>query len=138
MALQATLTATLIASPSVVTDSNFPSAVTNIAFNLNPPTKPFSVDTGAMRTTVNSPSAFVALGGIGSTSDVTQATTLYFRCAVQMLIRMTFQNPGGGSDIVSVEPINGVKLCEYPANGVLKLLEVQGQGQIEYYASGLQ
>lgn len=138
MSLQASLVATFQAGPSVATDSQFPSGVTTIPFGLNPPTKPFGSDTGAMRSTVNSPTSFVVLGGVGPTSDVQAATTLIVRTATPMLIRSTFQNPAGGADIVSIEPINGTKLCEYPPNGVLKLLEVQGSGQIEYYASGLQ
>jgi hypothetical protein len=138
MGLQANLTALFQSGPGVVTDSQFPSGVTTIPFGLNPPQKQFNVDTGVMRSMVNSPSSYSALGGIGPASDVSQATTLIVRTQVQMLIRMTFANPAGGSDIVSVEPISGTKMCEYPANGYLKLLEVQGQGQLEYYACGLQ
>lgn len=138
MALQASLVANFLAGPSAVSDNQFPSGVTTIPFGLNPPLKQFGVDTGVMRPTVNSPASFFTLGGVGPTSDVTAATTLIIRTATPMLIRSTYQNPAGGADIVSVEPINGTKLCEYPPNGVLKLLEIQGAGQIEYYASGLQ
>ena len=136
MALQAHLNAQFVASPSTISDSQFPSGVTSITFGLNPPVKQFSLDTGVMRVTVNSPASYITLEGVG-TNGVTQATTFFIRTQVQMLVRMTFANPAGGADIVSISPINGVKLAEFPANGYLKLLEVQGQGQVEYYASGL-
>jgi hypothetical protein len=139
MALQAQLVAVFTAGPSLVTDSGFPSGVTNWPFGLNPPLKQYSVDTGVMHPQVNSAApAWFPFGGIGPNSDVTQATTLLVRTQVPMVLRLTTADINGGPDNVSVVPINGLLILEFPANGYLKLLEVQGQGQVEIYASGLQ
>jgi len=104
---------------------------------LNPSPKQYAVDNSSVLQ-LNSPGSFVTIPGIGSTGNVTQAVTFYARTTIPMLLQLTFANPGGGSDIVSQIPINGVMLAEYPANGYLKLVQVQGAGQFEWWASGLQ
>lgn len=135
MSLQAVLTAQLVTGPATSGDAGFPTGVANFTFGLNPPQKSYEVDAGKVAK-FNSPSAFVVLSGIGATEAVTQARLLYLRVIVPVEIRLTFQDPGGGADIVSVEPLEGVKLAEYPANGYLKLLEIKGSGSVEYYAAG--
>lgn len=137
MGLQAQLTAQLTTGPSAVSDNTFPSGVNTISFGLNPPQKQYNVDASGV-VQVNSPSpAYAAVPAIGAGGQVTQALTFFARTLTLMVLQMTFANPSGGSDIVITEPVDGVKLCEYPTNGYLKALAVQGSGQLEYWAAGL-
>ena len=136
MGLQAQLSATLTTGPSSLTDQQFPSGVTSISFGLNPPTKPYTVSTGAV-VTIQSPSSPVSVDSIGTGGQVTQATTFYARTSAQMLVTLVCADPGGGADHTSVIPINGLMgPIEFPSNGYLKSLSVQGSGTFEYWAAG--
>lgn len=136
-----TLDATLTETPRGSSDGpGFPSASTSIPFGLNgcPSEKPVQSSTGRILRQVNSPSSFVTLDGVGASDVVTMATTVYarVRCGGFQL-RVTFHNPLG-SPIVSVVPFAGVFLFEPDvASGYyVTLVELQGVGTIETYASG--
>lgn len=136
--LQVVLTAQLVAGPSQVSDSFFPSATKTIPFFLNQVPKQYSVAAGDVLM-INTPSpSFQAIQAIGAGAQVSQVLTFYCRTQTPMLLQMTFANPNGGSDIVITEPLNGVKLGEYPSNGYLKALAVQGAGTFEYWAAGIE
>ena len=45
---------------------------------------------------------------------------------------------GDSGDVVSVLYVSGLCVLEFPAQNYLKLLEVQGGGVVEYFASGNQ
>ncbi len=133
---------TLVEGPQTVTDSSLPSGTTTIPFFLNSgrgTPKNVLVSTGAKVQNVQSPSAFVALSGVGPTDTVTQAGTVYLRVNQGLFqARLTFNNPAG-SPIVSVLPINGVLLLEpdAPDQFYCTKVEVQGSGVVEFYAAGL-
>lgn len=135
MALQAQLTASLIAAPASVSDQQFPSGTVNLTFGLNPNPKQYNVAFGGALNLVNS--SFTAIPGIGAAGEVTQVTTLYVRTAVPMKLQLTMADPDGGADIVSIVPVNGVLLLEFPSNGYVKALSVKGSGQFEFWAAGL-
>jgi len=135
-----TLLGNLTAGPQGVCEGGFPSGVLQVAFGLagscpGAGTKPAGKKFWSSFS-VNSPVAFVALDGVGSGQSVTQANTLYLRTTAQMLVRMTFADPAGGPDIVSVVTVKGILILEPSDAGYLKLLEAQGAGTIEYFASG--
>lgn len=132
--------ATLISGPSDVCEGSFPSGNTSIPVSLSGGScgKAINVETGAMLANVQSPSSFQALPGIGSAGPVTQAVTLYINSPTQVLVQLTMANPAGGSDIVSVVPLQGIALWEFPSNGYVKSVGVQGASTVQYYASGLQ
>jgi len=136
------LEATLTEAPASSSDgSTFPSASTTIPFGLRtaPSGKPVAASTGRMLRTINSPAAFVTLEGVGSGDTVQQADTVYARVrSGGFQLRVTFANPAAPlSPIVSVVPIAGVLLLEPDAMSgfYITKLELQGSGQIEYYAS---
>jgi hypothetical protein len=134
------ITGTLVEGPASAQDGQFPAATVQTPFALNTGAnaKPVAVSTGMKLRNINSPNAFVALSGVGLTDDVTQAHTVYMRVAAGgFQFRVTFHNPVG-ADIVSVLPAGGLFIFEPDANGgyYVKLLEVQGAGQIEVYAAG--
>jgi hypothetical protein len=139
MSLAAQLTAALVTGPQQVTDNPFPSGACTINFGLNPPQKQYVVTTGDQVVTVAAPTpnVYQAIDCIGTGGAVTQALTLFLRTQVPMMVQMTFNNPNGGTTVIT-EPINGVKLQEYPANGTLIALGVQGAGSIEVWAAGNQ
>lgn len=132
-----TLSGSLTAGPSAAVDNQFPSGVTSVPFGLNPGNKPYNVDTGRNVANVLSPSAYAALGGIGTLGPVTQAVTLYLRTTTPLTIRLTTAVPSS-ADLLSVLPLNGILILEFPSDHYLKLVEVQGSGTVEYYVSGNQ
>lgn len=136
MAESVSLTGTLIAGPGTVTESSFPGGVTNIPIALTPPAKSFNVDSGGTRS-VSSPSAYVALTGVGVADTVTQGKFLYLRTSTPMLVRLTTVNPPG-ADVVSVVPVQGLLVLEFDPAKYLKLLEVQGSGVVEWFVCGEQ
>ena len=136
---QLTIDGTLTESPQGCGDSSaFPSASTVVPFSQNSAPQPKNVgaSTGRKLLTLASGS-FVTLVG-GTDTDPTQMATVYARVASGgFQFRVTFNNPLG-SPIVSVLPAAGVFLHEADAaNGFyVTKFEVQGTGQIEFYASG--
>jgi len=136
---QAKLQGSFVVGPTVVTDSSFPNGVSTATLATTPDPKPSQVDSGLKVRNLNSPNAYVALSGVGVTDDVTNGDTFYFRCRSPVLLRLTFYNPlQPGSPVVSVIPVMGTHVCEYPQDRYLTLVEVQGSGQIEYLVSGQQ
>lgn len=136
MGLQVQVTLQLQAGPAAVADSSFPSGVLQINAGLNPTLKPYGVSTGAVVTIAQAPPGFQTIDSIGVGGQVTQVTTFYCRTQALMELQLTFADPNGGPDIVSKMPLNGVYLAEFPTNGYLKALGVQGAGPFEYWASG--
>ncbi len=141
---QVTISGSLIESPPACCEApGFPSSTTAIPFGQSntPCPKPAPVSTGAKVRNVQSANAFVALSGVGANDDVTQADTVYIRVrsGSSFQARITTNNPLG-SPIVAVIPFSGLLLFEPDAVAgfYVTLLEVQGAGQIEYFASGLQ
>jgi hypothetical protein len=135
-----TLLGNLTAGPQGVCEGGFPSGVLQVAFGLagscpgagtKPALKKFWTSQD-----VNSPSAFVALDGIGPGQSVTRANTFYLRSLSAMQLQLTFLDPGGGADIVSIVPVQGLLILEPSETGALKLLEAKGAGKVEYFASG--
>jgi hypothetical protein len=84
---------------------------------------------------VNSPSAFVALDGIGVT--VTQATFFFLKTTSVFIVRITYK-PLSGPDVVSTIPVMGPMLVKTPVDQYIKLVEVQGTGAVSYLATGNQ
>lgn len=135
-----TLLGTLTAGPHGVCEGGFPSGLLQVSFGLfgscpgagtKPAAKKFWTNTD-----VNSPSVFVALDGVGAGQSVTKANTLYLRTTAQMKVRFTLADPSGGPDIVSILPLQGLHISEYPSLGYLKLMEAMGVGGVEYFVSG--
>jgi len=132
--LQVVLTAQLVIGPGQVSDSYFPSGSTTIPIFLNPTPKTYAVDTGPQRPQVNSPSAFVALSGIGSGQTVTQASYFYFRCQTPVQLKITYL----GDATQYIRYVNGVVMEECDPTHPITSVQIQGSGQVEYWACGLQ
>ena len=129
------LNGSLLHGPQVASDTAFPGGMDTVTLSLLTNPKPSLVWSGLKQRTINSASSFLTLTGVGTTDDVTQGDTLYFRCRAEMQLRATFNNPSG-SATVSVIPVEGVFIMEFPANQYLSKLEVKGVGTIEYAISG--
>lgn len=97
--------------------------------------KPFQVSTSALSMNLNTGGSYVTLPGVGAGSTVTQADTLYLFSSSPILVRLTFSS---SPDIVSVLPVDGFFMQEVDATHYLKLVETNGSGTIEYFASGQQ
>jgi hypothetical protein len=140
---QLTISGTLVEQPPPGCESPaFPSGVTSVPFGLNtaPCPKNSNASTGARVQTINSPSAFVTLSGVGATDNVTQGDTSYVRVrSGGFQLRLTFNNPASGS-IVSVLPLAGLHILECDAGSgfYLTKVELQGSGTVEFFASGQQ
>jgi hypothetical protein len=113
-----------------------PAGVSQVPLTLSVSPKQSPVNTGLRHKLLASPSSFVTLSGLGSGDDVTTADTLYIKSDAPIQIRQTMQNPAGGSPIVSIETLGGVKFQEFPASGYLTLLEAMGSANLEVFISG--
>jgi hypothetical protein len=132
---QLSCTGTLVAGPGSSTDGTFPAGSTTIPFATNPDPKPASASTGDQVVNVNNPS-FAALPGVGAGGVVTQGTFLFIRTLGTMQVRTTTYNVNG--NVQAVEVINGFKAVEFDPGAYLVMLEVLGNGQVEYFVSGPQ
>jgi hypothetical protein len=133
---QAELSGSLTLGPSGGGSGSFPTSQDVISLSLTPSPKQSAVMASGLQVNLNSPSAYVALSGIGTGGIVQQCTTLYIRSDTNVMLRLTFHDPNGGADIVSEVPLCGLKLDEYQQNGYLKLLEAKGAARLEYAAAG--
>jgi hypothetical protein len=129
--------ATVTAGPASASDSNFPSGNTQIAFTLNPPQKQITKKTGDVSFTLNSADSPFTLPEIGAASIIQQCTTFFFFCKVPMRLVITFADPPG-ADLVSVIPVDGAFVHEADPIRYIKSVTVQGAGDIEYFAAGIQ
>jgi len=130
------LDGTLESGPSTVSDDSFPSSSAEVPLTLLNAAKAAACCTGFMRSTITSPSAYIALDGIGSDAGdtVKKGHTLFFRCKDSaVLLRLT---TFGSPDVVSVVPVKGTVIIEFDDARYLKLLEVQGSGQVEWLVAG--
>jgi hypothetical protein len=129
------LVGTIAVSSQSACDNPFPGATSLASLSLCPSAKPATVDTGMQRPNIDSAGSFVTLAGIGAASTVTAATFIYFRSIEPFILRETTKNPLG-SPLVVAYPVQGLHVREYPPGSELTLLEAEGEGQVEYYASG--
>jgi hypothetical protein len=122
---------TLVAGSQGGTDCSFPSAITNLQFGK---TKSFAVSATHAKN-VASASAYVPLDGVGTGETVTQANFLYLRTNAKLSARITYK-ADSGPDVVIVIPVFGFLVWEPPDANYITLLEMQGVGGVEYFASG--
>lgn len=134
---QLQLSGQLLAGPPPGTDVALGRAMFQISLALKSGAgyKPFAVASGFITLGLNSPSAYVELQGIGGTTGVTHADTLYLFAYQPILIQLTTDD-GSGGDVVSVVPVDGLVVLEFQSTKFLKLLEAKGAAQVEYFASG--
>ncbi len=97
--------------------------------------KQFNAATGVLVRNLQSPSAFVALDGVGAAATVTQGDFLYLKSDGPLDLRVTTDDGAGGTDVV-VEPIHGLYVREFSSTKPLELLEAQGNAKIEYLVTG--
>jgi hypothetical protein len=139
--LQVSLSGQLVGGPAASGGTNFPSGVKTITFNLLGDPLGYQVETGDV-ISVNSAGAFVTIPGVGTVGGfagpVTQGLVLYISTAAPIKIRKTMADIAGGSDIVSIDEISGPLVQQFPSNGYLKLLEVQGVATVEFHVWGNQ
>ena len=83
----------------------------------------------SMAWTLDSAVAFVPL----SISPSMRLTVLYLRVTTSapILVRLTFE-----ASAQIVVPVSGSLLLEFPADDRVSLVELQGQGQVEWLAAG--
>ncbi len=133
---QTRLDASLQAGPPNAGESVFPGTTASIPINLSPNPKSWQHATGVLTRVVNvaSPS-YLALDGVGATATVTECNLLYFRSGAPLILRITQTISGVGS-VVTEHKVNGLFIWEPPEAEPITLLEVQGNGTIEYFAQG--
>lgn len=132
-----TFKGTLMAGPPKASSTSFPTGIVNASFDLKPASKPAPVLVHNVRN-LASPSAYAAMDGIGTGNTVTKATFLYVRTESPMTLRITYDDGAGGSLVRDSIPVDGLHVEELPTDKFIKLLEAQGSGVLEYFASGNQ
>jgi hypothetical protein len=126
----------LQAGPAFASDgSSFPAASTPIPLALYPANgKQYTVGTGGQLYTVNSPSAFVAVQGVGASGPVTQAHTVYARTTSAMILQVTY----AGDATQYLIYLQGTIVLEADPNHAITSINVKGAGQLEFMAVGNQ
>jgi hypothetical protein len=94
----------------------------------------FNVSSGLVTRNIASPSAYITLAGVGADQAVTQGLMLYAVSGAPMWLRLTYS--ALPDDIVSEQPISGLKLEQFPDANYLKLVEVKGSGSLTYIVAG--
>lgn len=121
----------IVASPGQVSDCAFPGAITQIVFGGG---QNIPANTSVLHAkSVNSPTVYVTLDGLGAGETVSQGVFLYLKTNAQMTLRLTTQ---GTPDLVAEVPIFGTVIWQFPSTNYLKLLEVKGVGTLEYLIAG--
>lgn len=134
---QLSLEGSLTGGPPSVSDSSFPASTFLVSLGFaEGKTKQFDAASGVLTRTLNSPSAFAPLSGIGSTDSVTAGTALYFKCNSPMVLQITYDD-GVGNPVVSTVPVAGVLVLEAPDLMFIKSLACKGVGPVEYLVSGI-
>ena len=129
------LTGALIAGPSSGGET-FPGSSLTVPLSFVDGAKTAGAATGILTKTVASPSpAYAALSGVGPAETVTQGSFLYFKGRGSFVLRLTTDDGSGGT-VVTMVPVQGMLMIEFPTIRALELLEVQGSGLIEYFVSG--
>lgn len=123
---------TLAASPN----GTVPAGASQVPLVLNPPTKQSAVQTGIRHKSLNSSGGMQVISGLGTGDDVTTADTLYIKTDAPITLQLTTQNPAGGSALVSVVPLGGSAVWEFPFGGYLIGLSAQGVANLEILISG--
>lgn len=118
-----------------VQGSGFPSATFSASLGLLNGNKLFTNATGVLQRVLASAAAFVPLAAIGAGGDVPSADFFYLRSTSSITLRIT-QGDGSGGTTVQTTQVQGLFLLEAPTNKLITLVEVQGTGPIEYFASG--
>lgn len=115
----------------------FPAATFSVPLRLRSDPKGYNAATGVLQQQVSTaPGVYVTLTGIGTGSTVTKANTFYLKSSGPVLLRLTTDDGLGGS-VVAVLPVDGLAgPIEFDATKFLKLAEVSGSAQLEYFASG--
>lgn len=130
LVVQLTGGATLVAGPPSACEPPASPSGTTIPLMLTPCQKSIGAQSGDQQMVLNSPNAFVALAGVGTT--VQQVTTFFFKSQAPVKLRLTFEDSS-----VAVIPVYGnVGPIEFDPANYLTLAECQGAGSIEWFAAG--
>jgi hypothetical protein len=97
---QVDLSGSLVIGPTGGGDGAFPTSQDHVSLATTPSPKPSQVASGTISRTLNSPSAYVELSGVGTDDTVTRGDFLYFRADGPVMLRLTFNDPAGGEDLV--------------------------------------
>jgi len=131
---QINLSGSITAGPTSGNGGVFPGAsmVVPLGFAQNP--KGYQRATGILERSL-ALGVYTDLGEPGNT--VTQATFLYLRSDAVIDLRLTTDD-GVGGNVISVVPVHGLAMFEFPSTKYLKTLEALGTGKVEYFLSGQQ
>lgn len=130
------LEGSLIGGPPSVCEGSFPSSQFLVQLGFaNGCAKQWEAATGVLTRNLQSPSALVALSGVGAGDTVTAGRVLYFKTNAEMLLEVTF-HPSSGPDYVSLIPVRGPVVLETPDNSYIVGLRCQGTGPLEYLVAG--
>jgi hypothetical protein len=132
---QVALDGTITVGPSTSGATVFPGLTDTVPFTTTPSPKMAQAWPGMVRS-VNSPSAYIQLSGVGTNDTLTKANLFYLRSSTAFKVRITYDDTP--TPLVSEQWVQGLCIIEAPDNHSIIKLEVMGSGQIEYLASGNQ
>ncbi len=131
------LDGSFVGTPLVGGEASFPNGVSVGQFALTPSPKPYGSLSPAQTTSIDSPSSFVALSGVGTT--VKQANTFYLRTDADVVVRIT-QLDGASPTPAPSSPqlisVKGLLVIEASNARAVVLVEVKGTARVEWFSSG--
>jgi hypothetical protein len=110
----------------------FPGSTGQTPLMLLPCQKGYIVTTGFQVMNLNSPSAPVALPGIGTNGTVTQAHTIFIQTTTPTLVVPTYT----GVANPTAQRVVGILLIEVDPSNPCTGITVQGQGPVQFAAFG--
>lgn len=127
------LSGTIVAGPATAGDSVLPKGVATIDLATSPDPKSAAVYLKGNRAFASG--AFADTGWVGTGKDVVSGNLLFIKADGEMSFRLTTDD-GLGGNVVSVVPVDGSLLVEFPSTKFLKLVEALGTANVEYIVSG--
>lgn len=92
--------------------------------------------TGVLQFRLDSPSAFVQLGGLDETiGPVKKATLLYLRAPSEIALRITTDDGLGGETVIET-PHVGLFVKQWPDGLAVLKIEAKGDCLLEYFLAG--
>lgn len=127
------LTGSLLAGPPQGSET-FPGGTVSVP--ISSVSKNYAVASGIIARSVASPGAYIALQGVGSTDTVTKGLFVYFKTDADVLLRVTTDDGLGAPVVQSDVPVGGLWIRDLPQTKFLRLLEIKGTAQVEYFICG--
>lgn len=121
----------IVLGPQNVCEGGGPQGVLNMPFSIGACACVPAACSASYQKTINAPSVYVTLPGIGPTDSMANCKFLFVRTNASLRLRLTQT----GNTVQTLD-VNGLCILQFPSDKALVLLEALGAATIEYVAVG--